>query len=145
MSDCCNSVCESESKHAGKPVKQVCPACQELASKVSIRTIMHHLKQAWQHQLTEEQYYFCRTLGCDVVYFSANGEKLNKNDIRTQVGIKEHDEQGLVCYCFGVTRAMAKGDKTIKEFVVEQTRTAMCACETANPSGKCCLKDFPGT
>jgi hypothetical protein len=30
-----------------------------------------------------------------------------------------------------------------REFVVEQTKLKHCACEVQNPSGKCCLKDFP--
>jgi hypothetical protein len=27
--------------------------------------------------------------------------------------------------------------------VIEQTRLHNCACDVRNPSGRCCLKDFP--
>jgi len=30
-----------------------------------------------------------------------------------------------------------------KSFVIEKTKGHFCECEARNPSGKCCLKDFP--
>jgi len=36
-----------------------------------------------------------------------------------------------------------QSDKRLKDFVVEQTKADVCACDIRNPSGRCCLKDFP--
>jgi hypothetical protein len=27
--------------------------------------------------------------------------------------------------------------------VMAQTKAGLCSCDTSNPSGRCCLKDFP--
>ena len=35
------------------------------------------------------------------------------------------------------------GSSKTKEFVMAQTKAQNCACEIRNPSGKCCLVDFP--
>ena len=71
------------------------------------------------------------------------GEVLHKADIRTRIGIKEQDDKALICFCFGVSKAVAATNKSVKDFVVKQTKQSSCACETSNPSGRCCLKDFP--
>jgi len=39
--------------------------------------------------------------------------------------------------------AVALADPGIRDFVVAQTRLGLCACDTRNPSGRCCLIDFP--
>jgi hypothetical protein len=49
----------------------------------------------------------------------------------------------MLCYCFGVTKADARSDPGIKKFVMAQTKLGLCACEMRNPSGRCCLPDFP--
>lgn len=139
MSDCCASSCE------GKPKTQKCecPTCHQVALDVSKRTMLQHIKDVWRYEFSDNQYFFCRTEGCDVVYFSKNDETINKADIRTRIGIKEQDDNALICYCFGVNKAVAATDKRAKDFVVEQTKESTCTCETTNPSGRCCLKDFP--
>lgn len=142
MSDCCGATCQSETEATPKTRKQACIVCGQVALDVSTRTMLQHIKDVWRHALSEEQYYFCRTEDCDVVYFTRNGEKLGKTDIRTRVGIKEQDDSTLICYCFGVNKVVAATDKEVKEFVIKQTKESTCACETANPSGRCCLKDF---
>jgi len=105
--------------------------------------MMQHIKEVWRYSFRDETYYFCRTPDCHVVYFTESGECLNKASIRTRIGIKENDESGLICFCFGVSKAIATTDREAKDFVVKQTMGSTCACETANPSGRCCLKDFP--
>ena len=49
----------------------------------------------------------------------------------------------MLCYCFGVSRADFDRNPGTKDFVTAQTKAGLCACETSNPSGRCCLKDFP--
>lgn len=139
MSSCCSS--------AGvggiKTNKLLCVSCGEPGVTVGKKTILQHIKSPWLRKLDQERYFFCQTTNCDAVYFSANGEVVIKKDLRTQIGIKEKNDEALICYCFGVNKTVAATDKSVKEFVVAQTKKAVCACETANPSGRCCLKDFP--
>jgi len=87
--------------------------------------------------------FFCRDPDCEVVYFGEDNSVILKTELRTEVGIKDKSEQAMICYCFGVTHAAASRSPHIKAFVIEQTRNQLCACEIRNPSGKCCLKDFP--
>ena len=42
-----------------------------------------------------------------------------------------------------VAEAFHAANKEIKDFVIKSTKEKTCACTTRNPSGKCCLKDFP--
>jgi hypothetical protein len=141
MSDCCAPTCQSENKPATQKIE--CPTCQQLAVSVSKRTMMQHIKDVWDYRFSDEPYYFCHTPDCDVVYFTESGESLRKDAVRTRIGIKEQDDSALICYCFGVSKAVAATNKAAKEFVIKQTRESSCACETTNPSGRCCLKDFP--
>lgn len=139
MSDCCASTCESKPKVR----KCECPVCHQVALDVSIRTMMQHMKEVWRYNFSDKTYFYCRTKGCDVVYFTEVGERLNKVDIRTHIGIKEQEDSALICYCFGVSKAVAAMKREVKDFVIKQTKESTCACETSNPSGRCCLKDFP--
>lgn len=140
MSDCCaSSSCETKPRIQ----KQACPACKEACLAVPKVTVLQHIKEPWEHQLRAESYYFCRTQACDVVYFSDKDETIQKADIRTRIGVKETDDDSLICFCFSVSRAVAASNKKARDFVVEQTKASSCSCELTNPSGKCCLKDFP--
>ncbi len=109
---------------------------------MGIRTILHHLKQPWTQNLVEQHYYFCDDPNCDVVYFGKDNSVIVKDDLRTQLGIKESSPKRILCYCFGVLAKDAI-NRSAKDFVVMQTKNATCSCETSNPSGRCCLKDFP--
>ena len=139
MSGCCSS---SSCDTKPKTLKRECPACHQLCLDVPKKTVLQHVKAPWEHPLEAESYYFGRTEDCSVVYFSDKDETIGKSDIRTRIGIKEQDDDSLICFCFGVSRAVAATSKRVKDFVVEQTKESTCACETANPSGRCCLKDF---
>lgn len=142
MSDCCGSSCDSDEKNAS-PRKFTCPENNKDYVAVSIKTILQHIKSPWEKKLNEECYYFCSDPECDVTYFSLNGSQIKKDELRTKVGVKEKDEETLICYCFGVSKTAAKQNSLIKDFVVKQTKEHLCACDTQNPSGRCCLKDFP--
>lgn len=110
-----------------------------------MRTIAHHLRQPWAWRRADQRYFFCDDPACEVVYFGEDGSLIPATQLRTVVGIKDAAADSLICYCFGVTWADALRDATAKEFVVAQTRAGLCACETRNPSGRCCLKAFPST
>lgn len=145
MSDCCssNSSCDSQKEKKSFPRKHACPENSKNYIAVSHKTIIHHIKSPWEKELTEEQYYFCDDPECDVVYFGLEGSRIIKSELRTKVGVKEKDDDVLICYCFGVSKAAAKQEPEIKTYVTQNTKDSLCACDIRNPSGRCCLKDFP--
>lgn len=123
--------------------KQPCPFCGTECAGVSARTITHHIKNSWQWQDKGQRYYFCDDFDCEVVYFGEDGSAILASQMRTPEDVKDASGDALLCYCFGVTRADALNDPGIRDFVLTQTKLGLCACETRNPSGRCCLKDFP--
>lgn len=140
MSECCST---PQNKASPTPKTHRCPANGQRYPQVSTVTIQHHLKRPWRWTPTAEQYYFCDDPDCDVVYFGQDDSRIEKARLRTRVGLKERQPEDLVCYCFGVTRQETETDPTAKEFVIAQTQKNACACVSRNPSGRCCLKDFP--
>lgn len=138
MSDCCASSCTANNK----PKKHCCPVNGKQYTEVAARTIMHHIKNAWQWQNKDQGYYFCEDPACDVVYFGEDDSVILKSQLHTTVGIKESSPDTLLCYCFGVTKADALINPRIKDYVVKMTKEGICSCETSNPSGRCCLKNF---
>lgn len=136
MSDCC-------SPSASHPNKHRCPRNGIEYAEVPARTIAHHLKQPSSWQDRSVRYFFCDDPDCDVVYFGDDDSVILKSQLRTRVGVKEADDDALLCYCFDITKADALDDPAIRDSVVDKTRQGLCSCETSNPSGRCCLKDFP--
>lgn len=134
MSDCCSSA---------QPKKSRCPACGNECAEVSARTMAHHLKQAWTWQDRGCRYFFCGSPACEVVYFGEDGSVIGNAAVRTPVGAKDASDAAVLCYCFGVTRADALRSSEARAYVLAQTERGSCSCETSNPSGRCCLKDFP--
>lgn len=139
MNDCC----AHETISAPYPHSHVCPANGRSYPRVKRKTVLHHVAYPWISSLTEQGYYFCSDPNCNVVYFGQDNTLIHTDDVRHTVWQKSGSEDDLLCYCFGITKKMALADKTTKTFVIEQTKNALCACETSNPSGCCCLKDFP--
>ena len=139
MSDCCSSSCESSKVAKKRP----CPRSGKSGSLVSTTTIQHHLKHPWHWQAKNQAYYFCDDPSCEVVYFAEDNSVIEQSELRTTIGIKAQHADDLICYCYGVSLQQAKENTEIKAFVVSMTKQSSCACETRNPSGRCCLKDFP--
>lgn len=138
MTNCCNT-----SQSTTHPKKHTCPVNGKPYNMVPLDTVMHHIDSPWNHPLTEQTYYFCSDPECDVVYFGTDNTTIDKASLRTKVGIKEQTDDSPICYCFGVNHQQSKNSPETKAFVIEQTRNHTCSCTTSNPSGRCCLKDFP--
>jgi hypothetical protein len=137
MSDCCSF------KNIKK--KHKCPINGEEYKEISIKTLLHHIQEPWNLENTEQSYYFCEDPECNVVYFGKDNIVIEKMGIRTIIGMKEKANNTPLCYCFGITKNDAIKNSKIKEFVLEKTKNKICACDIRNPSGKCCLRDFPKT
>ena len=138
MTQCCTS---SKTKQSHTK-KYRCPVNGKQYAAVSSTTISHHILEPWKWLHTKQNYYFCDDPECDVVYFGQDDTTICRSSLRTKVGIKEKTGSSLVCYCFGVTKNNAS-NKNIKDFVIKNTKEHTCTCDTRNPSGHCCLKDFP--
>lgn len=138
MSHCCSS-----SSDATSPNKAKCPVNGLEYTSVSARTILHHIKSPWKWTDDNQQYYFCDDPNCDVVYFSESGTTISLSEIRTLVGVKSTSVNAPVCYCFNISKEEVAANPSVKDFVIEKTRLGLCSCETSNPSGRCCLKEFP--
>ena len=139
MSDCCTSnVCKPR-----QGTKHKCPANNKLYGGVPARTVTHHVCKSWELKTDGKHYYFCDDPECDVVYFANDDSVIRKSQLRNPVGIKTESADSLLCYCYGVTKADYNENPSIKDYIIQQTKLGLCSCETSNPSGRCCLKDFP--
>lgn len=139
MGECCST----QTADSSIPKRHRCPVNGIEYGSVSNTTIKHHIRNPWDWTGKEQGYYFCSDPECDVVYFGVDGSVIQKSMLRTSVGIKDRSEEALLCYCFGVTYSEASTNPAAKAFVIDETRRQTCACETRNPSGRCCLADFP--
>ena len=137
-----NECCSDKNTFGNHLKKSRCPVNSKFYSPVKTKTILHHITKPWEASLTNQGYYFCDDPDCDVVYFGENNQIICKNNLRTPVWQKEPNQATEVCYCFGITHKQAEKNNKIRKFILEQTKNAQCACETRNPSGRCCLKDF---
>lgn len=137
MSDCCSTY----ENHPHK--KHRCPVNGKVYAQVSSTTIIHHIKEPWNWKNGEQSYYFCDDPECNVVYFGQDDSVIERQGLRTIVGVKQKTNDSPVCYCFGVNKQEAAANPDAKAFIVESTKNQKCACKIRNPSGKCCLKDFP--
>lgn len=138
MSDCCSSSCK-----AVPPRKHKCPANGIEYAEVTTKTILHHLRHPWKWKEKSQRYFFCEAADCAVVYFGEDGSTIAKAEVRGIIGSKEAAADAPLCYCFGISKQDAAAAPSLREFVMEKTWLGLCSCETSNPSGRCCLKDFP--
>ena len=58
--DCCEKI---------HPNKRSCPVSGTECAEVSARTIVHHIKHAWQWEEKPQRYFYCDDPGCAVAYF----------------------------------------------------------------------------
>lgn len=121
-----------------------CPVNGKTYGKVGLQTILHHIRKPWNKLFPQQQYYFCTDSNCNVVYFAEDNSRVLRNELRESVGQKSRHPHRTICYCFDIKLSDIKNNpQQRKDFVVEKTKQSQCDCQIRNPSGKCCLKDFP--
>jgi hypothetical protein len=136
MSDCCS---KTNSK-----TSLACPQCSTDCKQVTLRTLYHQVRFPENQQLASESYYFCPLSTCSIAYFSSTGQHIAKSHLITQQAMQDD----TLCYCFDITSAcyqsalQSDNADSIKDFVIQRTKLAECACEIRNPSGLCCLARF---
>lgn len=138
------SCCSDKSKPVAM-VKLPCLVCGQAGLLVETRTLKHQVRPEHLGAVEKTPFYFCRSSGCDVVYYSENGVVLSKADVRQRIGLKEASDPVPICYCFGFTEKMvfdeihATGKCTIPQRIADEVKAGNCACEIRNPQGTCCL------
>ena len=140
MSDCCST---NADKATAAPGKYTCPLNHREYRQVPNKTVMHQIRHPWEHPFDKHRFYFCDDPDCEVVYFDEENNTICTHELRSSVGIKQNSAAATLCYCFDITFEQASLNSGLKEYVIDKTADRMCECATRNPSGKCCLKDFP--
>jgi len=124
-----------------------CPACQALGRPVKRITVGALLKPEARVRIPiQDEFCFCRTPLCEVVYFSDGQALFRKDDLSVPVGLKEPGDLTVsVCYCFGWSpkkiraEVQATGKSTVVDQIKAQVKAGNCYCEVTNPQGSCCL------
>lgn len=124
-----------------------CPGCGRQGKSVARLTLGALLKPEARARIpAQEEFCFCRTPACEVVYFSDGKALFRKDDVAVPVGLKEPDDVAApVCYCFGWTpeRIRAEieraGRSSAINQITAQVKAGNCYCEVTNPQGSCCL------
>ena len=124
-----------------------CPSCGTLSRPVQRLTVGAVLRPERRVEIPhQDQFCFCRTADCEVVYFRPDEVLFRKDDLTVRVHQKEPDDPTVpVCYCFGWTpeKILAEIETTGKSAAFEQITAEVkadnCYCEVTNPQGSCCL------
>lgn len=104
------------------------------------------LKADLLEQAMTGTYGFCSARDCPVVYFEEQGShRFTTDDLRVSVGVKASQDPIPLCYCFGFDESHIRdeisrtGTTTIPERISTLIREGLCAGESRNPAGACCL------
>jgi len=137
MSDCC-------CPNAPAKTAQDCPGCGSVCKSVGMPTLYHQVRFPENQRIAFDTYYFCPSKQCTTAYFSIAGNSIPKQHLRTYQEI----QNDKLCYCFDIdtdqylSAISANHAESIKDFVIQRTKSGECACEFRNPSGQCCLAKF---
>ncbi len=145
--DCCSSgVSRSE-----ETLQNACGGCGEIGRTVACRTVVHHVKSEKLSSVVDEEYKFCSSPNCAVVYYTASGQTFMVDDVREPVTSKTEGDARPLCYCFGFSEGFARqeiartGESSVSKQVSRFIKEKLCACEIRNPSGMCCLGEVNKT
>lgn len=127
-------------------VTQRCENCGGQSRPVPRKTVLLMLKPELLEQAMTGTYSFCSAWDCPVVYFEEQGShRFTTGDLRVVVGVKASQDPIPLCYCFGFDESHIRdeisrtGTTTIPERISTLIREGLCACESRNPAGVCCL------
>jgi hypothetical protein len=150
-----NSVVDQSDLSAGPESDSLtssCGNCLGQGRPVSRKTVMLMLKPDLLEQAMPGKFSFCSARDCPVVYFEDQGTRcFTVDDLRTRVGLKATEDPIALCYCFGFDESHMReqisqtGETTIPEKISRLIREGLCACDTRNPSGLCCLGEVNKT
>lgn len=143
MSECCPVQSGKNTKKNNK-----CPSCREPGKLVKLITLKSLLRpNALEDLVPDQEYYFCSSNNCRMVYFNEQNQTYNKDDLKVPVYQKDMSSDTPICYCFGWTRSRisdepqqkGKGSSTVVQQITKHIKANRCGCEVNNPQGSCCL------
>jgi Zinc binding domain len=136
----------------GETGLQRCANCGGESRPVSRKTVLLMLKPEVLAEATTGMYSFCSAPDCPIVYFAAEGSQVfTTDDLRVLVGLKAKTDPIPLCYCFGFDEKHVReeisltGATTVPQTISGLIREGLCACESRNPSGVCCLGEVNRT
>jgi len=142
----------SVSRGGAEPQTRKCANCGAESRPVSRKTVLLMLKPELLDRATTATYSFCSAPDCPVVYFEEQSRQvLTTDDLRVLVGVKAKTDPIPLCYCFGFDEKHVReeisrtGATTVPEIISRLIREGLCACESRNPSGVCCLGEVNRT
>ena len=121
----------------------LCPRCGGAGVSVARLTVESHLSPEARRPLAAAAF-FCATPNCAVAYFDALEAFVPIDALVAPVFPK--DPQASLCPCFGLTREDVEADaadavpRRIRELLA-QSKSPAAHCETASPTGRCCVPD----
>ena len=129
-----------------------CSSCNGQARPVARKSVLLMLKPELLERAMHGNDSFCSARDCSTVYFEdESGEQFTVNDLRIRVGLKVKNDPIPLCYCFGFDESHIRdeiartGSTIIPDRVSRLIREGLCACESRNPSGACCLGEVKQT
>ncbi len=129
-----------------------CAECKAQGRPVPRKTVLLMLKPHLLEQAMTGSYSFCSSSDCPVVYFEEQSDRrFAIEDLRVRVGVKAKTDPIPLCYCFGFDESHLReeisetGTTTVLDRISELIREGLCACESRNPSGACCLGEVNRT
>lgn len=126
-----------------------CPACGAEGKPVKPVTLRALLQPDLHAGVRDEEYRFCPSPDCALVYFSADGSQtFARADLTVRVGVKERSGPRPLCYCFGHSAESIRNEwatarkSTVIDAIKAGMKAGACRCEVTNPGGGCCLGDI---
>ena len=134
-----------EQPEAGRLKNINCPHCGQQGKRIEGQTLKAMLSVSLR-ETREDEYRFCCTGTCPVVYFAGQGDQVfTTSEVREKVYQKEPQaEDVLVCYCFNhaagdIRSAPPSEGGSILADIQTGIKLGQCACDLRNPQGSCCL------
>lgn len=138
------------------------PICEKKATRPSVvktptlrvvarQTVLLHVKSEKLSCVDSNEYKFCPSENCPVVYYSTAGRVFTVEDVRELVRTKASGDSRPLCYCFGLTEGFISqeieqsGKSTVPAQVTQFIKEKLCVCEIRSPSGACCLGEINRT
>ena len=125
-------------------VAEQCPRCGRVGRPVDRITPKALLLPSALVRLSADQYSFCSTADCPVVYFGPH-YTFDRQDLAVPVFQKEPPGARIVCYCLSVSEldihreVLENGRASAADRIRALVQAGRCACEVRNPQGGCCL------
>jgi bacterioferritin-associated ferredoxin len=139
--NCCNSnTCKNE-------FNKLCPICSEKAQPVKNITIKNMVIENELNRVGEQDYYICLNTKCEVVYFNAEANTFNQQQVKVPIWYKEGANPKYACYCSKVTEediidaVVNQGARNMKAVTEVTGAMKQGKCLTNNPIGKCCHQE----